>query len=130
MADLIRGAPTNNASQLSPPTLHWGTVGPDGDRCDVCRAIIKPAGDCFVSIRRAFEFQNDRHTRRIVEVEPITVVMCVDCGWSRPYAPTPHPMPAEASEGLDAPFPPTDGPSDDAPPSYFDAGVMESPPTI
>lgn len=113
---------TNPASQLSPPTLHWGTVGPDGDRCDVCRAIIKPSGDCFVSIRRAFELQNDRHTHRMVEVEPITVVMCVDCGWSRPYAPTPRetaPNPSDTANGPQTPDMDADGPT------YFDCGIMD-----
>ena len=113
---------TNPTSKLSPPTLHWGTVGPDGDRCDVCRAIIKPSGDCFVSIRRAFEFQNDRHTHRMVEVEPITVVMCVECGWSRPYAPTPRetaPNPSDTANG------PQEPDTDAGGPTYHDAGVMD-----
>lgn len=88
---------TNPASQLAPPTLHWGTVGPSGDSCDLCHAPIKPHGDCFLSIRRAFELAPDH--RRMIETAPLKVLMCVDCGWQRPYAPVPRegvPMAPEA----------------------------------
>ena len=74
------------ASKLSPPSLHWSNVGPDGDTCDLCSAQIKPDGDCFLSIRRAFELIEGW----MVETEPIRVLMCVDCGWTRPYAPVPR----------------------------------------
>lgn len=97
----FRGASAHNpTSQLSPPTLHWGTVGPNGDTCDLCPATIKPYGDCFVSIRRAFEIQNGR---LVVETEPIKVVMCVECGWTRPYAPVPRSKPLFPLRGAESP---------------------------
>lgn len=105
------------ASQLSPPTLHWGTVGPDGDTCDLCASPIKPYGDCFISIRRAFEL----HQGRMIETAPLKVLMCVDCGWTRPYSPVP-----KTSEAPKAPQTP-DYAQDGASPQYFDAGVMGDP---
>lgn len=102
------------ASQLSPPTLHWGTVGPNGDKCDLCPATIKPYADCFISVRRAFEIQNGRI---VVETEPIRVLMCVECGWTRPY--TPMPKTSEAPKAPQEPNAATDGPT------YHDAGVMD-----
>lgn len=116
---------TNPASQLSPPTLHWGTTGPEGDRCDLCAAPIKPNADCFISIRRAFEL----HQSRMVETAPLKVLMCVACGWSRPYAPMPRAActSTEAPNGLETTFPAQDGASSEVAPDYFDAGVMGDP---
>ena len=113
------------ASKLSPPALSWSTVGPDGATCDLCSAQIKPDGDCFLSIRRAFELVEGW----MVETEPIRVLMCVDCGWQRPYSPTPRPKPSVDAE---APKGPQTGKAPqsealDAAPDYYDAGVMGDP---
>jgi hypothetical protein len=109
------------SSKLSPPSLHWSNVGPDGDKCDLCSAQIKPDGDCFLSIRRAFELVEGW----MVETEPIRVLMCVDCGWTRPYAPMPKT--SEPPKGPQEPNTAQDGPSSDVAPDYFDAGVMGDP---
>jgi hypothetical protein len=110
---------TNAPSKLSPPTLHWAQNGPDATRCDLCRATVKPLGECFVSIRRAFSLQHGQ----MVESDPIRVLMCVECGWTRPYAPTP-------SEAARAEKPPQNAPqrtdgATDALPTYYDSGVMD-----
>lgn len=101
---------TNPASQLSPPTLHWGRIGPESDRCDLCRAPIKPYGDCFISVRRAFEL----HEGRMIESAPLKVLMCVACGWTRPYAPMPKT--SEAPKATETALQPPRGASGEGPP--------------
>lgn len=63
----------------------------------------------------------------MIETEPIKVLMCVECGWTRPYAPVPR---EGAPMGLEGQKPPQngartpDGPSGEAP-TYHDSGVMD-----
>jgi len=65
----------------------------------------------------------------MIETEPIKVLMCVACGWTRPYAPVPRegsPRSPEARNGLEDGKAPQ-GEALDAAPDYFDAGVMGDP---
>lgn len=101
-------------SQLAPPTLSWVQLGKHPLPCDLCPAIIPAHGDAFVCVRRCFELQ----ANRMVEVAPLSILMCVDCGWSRPYAPTPRPNHQKAGEApkVDpAPSSPTGGASTNQP---------------
>ncbi len=112
------------ASKLSPPTLHWGTVVPSGDQCDLCSATIKPHGDCFISIRRSFELIRGA----MIETEPIKVLMCVDCGWTRPYAPTPRSKPSVDAEGQNPPQKPASAQDEalgDVEPDYYSSDIMD-----
>jgi hypothetical protein len=64
----------------------------------------------------------------MIETEPIKVLMCVDCGWTRPYAPVPR---EGAPMGLGDQKPPQKPASAqdealDAAPDYYDAGVMDN----
>ena len=65
----------------------------------------------------------------MIETEPIRVLMCVECGWTRPYAPTPRPKPSVDAEGQKPPQTPASAQDEasDAAPDYFDAGVMGDP---
>lgn len=69
------------ASQLAPPHLSWIRAGMAGETCELCRAPILAWGDCFLSIRRAFEMQGTR----MVETDPLRVLMCLDCGAKARY---------------------------------------------